>query len=227
MKTVWSALAEISEFHLARPKYTSKCVTRTRPSVISFCSSPHEARPIQSWLSWHSNVSFNAGMSIILVLSNDAPGTYGCGIVQFDKRCTGLHVGYQIRDVLTSTIYWRGKLQKSRSRFLVRFQNWNDPNFPISSITQLFSSPHHVRLVSLFYNMPLWNQNRSVKVVTGKILSLRDFWLEIWIHFMQATCLVKITLHLINPNNYHLLKSNMQTSVTSSLSILFSNWLFT
>jgi len=29
--------------------------------------------------------------------------------------------------------------------------------------------------------MLLWNQNRSAGVVTGKILSLRDLWLEIWI----------------------------------------------
>jgi len=48
-----------------------------------------------------------------------------------------------------------------------------------------FSSPHHVRLVSLFYSMPLWNQNRSSGVVTGNILSLRDFWLEILIHLFS------------------------------------------
>jgi hypothetical protein len=47
-------------------------------------------------------------MSVILELSNDAPGTRGCGIVQFDKWCTGLHVGYQIRDVLMSTIIGEG-----------------------------------------------------------------------------------------------------------------------
>jgi hypothetical protein len=94
------------------PKFTSKCVTRTRPSLISFCSIPDKARPIQPWLSRRSNVSFNFGMSIVLELSNDAAGTHGCGILQFDKWCTGLHVGYQICDVFTSTIYWRGKLKK-------------------------------------------------------------------------------------------------------------------
>jgi len=137
-------------------------------------------------------------MSIILTLSNGAPETHGCGIVQFDKRSTGLHAGYQICDVLRQ-LSIGGENYKNPDH-----ASWFDSGavtIPISQSHALHNfSLHRITSgLSLFYNMPFWTQNRSAGVVTGKILSLRDFWLEIWIHFFSLPCRphASSTLHSI------------------------------
>jgi len=142
-------------------------------------------------------------MSIILELSNDVPGTRGCGIVQFDKLCTGLHVGYQICNMLTST---KPKKIPITLRDSIPELEWSQfPKF-MHYITFQFTASRQVSLSLL--HAPLqpkqkwWGRNRKDRVSSEFLTGNLSTFL---FSPTQATWLVNITLHLINSNNYLLI----------------------